>query len=494
MLLKDLVAGIEHAEIFGNPNLPIEQIEYDSRLVKANSLFVAVRGYKQDGYDFVEQAVGNGAVAVLGERESCDGVDTHVRVNNTRQAMADAAAQFYGFPGTGLDTCGVTGTNGKTTTCYLIQQILKCRGKIVGLISSEIYDTGDETFKAHRTTPESLDLQRLLYLMRKNQCANVVLEVSSHALALDRVRNISFQVAVFTNITRDHLDFHGTMENYLATKAQLLKRLAGSPGTAVINLDVPEFRSLFGDEAPAHTSYSLSDKTADVHCGTFELKPDRTILDLVTPLGTHTVTTKLPGRFNLYNVLAAAAGGLACGADLDAVIQGIELAAPVPGRLNVIKADQPFAVYLDYAHTPDAIERLCETVRELVSGRLLILFGCGGDRDKGKRPMMGQSATKMADYAVLSTDNPRSEDPEAIIEDVRPGLVGDSWRIEPDRRKAIRHILSQARPGDAVLLAGKGAEDYQEVKGVRHPFSDEQEALAVMAEPGFYQQKIDEEK
>ena len=430
----------------------------------------------------------------MGERPSCDGVANHVQVPDMRQAMATAAATFYGYPGLRIKACGVTGTNGKTTTCFMIRNMMLARNKTTGLICSLVYDTGREKFTAERTTPESLDIQRLLFLMKRNYCVNVVMEVSSHALMLHRVDHVDFRVAVYTNLTRDHLDFHNTMEEYAEAKFRLARRLSGELSYAVINLDVPEFRPLFGELNCSHMSYSLRDRKADIHCGDFELKPTGTIFDLVTPMGNRTVKLSLPGRFNLQNALAAAGGGLAAGVDIDSVVIGLEDSLPIPGRLNTISCGQPFAVYVDYAHTPDAIIRLCETVREINDGRLFLLFGCGGDRDKGKRPLMAQAAVENASYIVVTSDNPRSEDPEAIINDIKPGLSGYNYEIVVDRRKAIETILKQAGPGDAVLLAGKGAEPYQEIKGERFPFSDTEEAVAALGRMGFTQTGAVEER
>jgi UDP-N-acetylmuramoyl-L-alanyl-D-glutamate--2,6-diaminopimelate ligase len=480
-----LVKDLEGAELTGDGEIEIENIDYDSRLVQDNSLFIAVRGFKLDGYDFVNEARERGAVAVLGESDGCEEVANHVRVEDARRAMAAVAAKFYGYPGMKIKACGVTGTNGKTTTCHLIKSILEARKKTVGMITTQVYDTGRERFKADRTTPESLDLQRLLLLMKKNYCVNAVIEASSHALALHRLDYIDFRTAVFTNFTRDHLDFHGTMENYLAAKASLLTSLGGSMNYAVINLDVEEFRPFFGDLKSSFLSYSFDNRQADVYCGDSELRPDGSTFDIVTPLGARTVQLKMCGRFNIMNALAAAAAGLASGVDLDSTVSGLEAVAPVPGRFNPLVLGQPFAVYIDYAHTPDAIERLCETAREMTEGRLLILFGCGGDRDRGKRSLMGEAAVKGADYAVVTSDNPRSEAPARIIEDIKPGLEGGAYRIEEDRKKAIRAILGMAEAGDTVLLAGKGAEPYQEIKDVREPFSDADEARAVLAELGY---------
>jgi len=448
-------------------------------------LFFAVKGYKVDGYDFVGSAVTNGAVAVMGERESCPRTGTYVQVSDIRKAMADVSAKFYGYPGRKIKAAGVTGTNGKTTTCYLLKKMLEARNKKVGLITSQLYDTGKDKFKAERTTPESLDMQRLLYLMNLNFCVNAVIEVSSHALMLHRVDNIDFQVAIYTNLTRDHLDFHESMEEYFKAKAGLVKRLKGPVSYSVINLDVTEFRPLFAESGCSQISYSLDNSGADVYCSNYEFRPDGTTFDLVTPMGNRTVSMKLPGRFNLQNALAALTGGLACGVDIDSVITGLEAASPVPGRLTLIECGQPFAVYVDFAHTPDAITRLAEAVHEFTEGRLLILFGCGGDRDKGKRPLMGQAAVSAADYAVVTSDNPRSEQPEAIIEDIKPGLQGGQYEIVVDRAAAVETILKKAVPGDTVLLAGKGAETYQEIGDSRVPYSDVTETERILADMGY---------
>lgn len=476
---------MDGAVLSGDGSLLIENVEYDSRQVRSHGLFFAVKGLKTDGYDFVNQAMENGAVAVMGEREACPEIGAHVRVPDIRTAMATTSAAFYGFPGRSLKACGVTGTNGKTTTCFMIRNILQARDKTTGLITSLVYDTGKETFNAERTTPESLDMQRLLFLMKKNFCVNAVIEVSSHALELHRVDEINFRVAVFTNLTRDHLDYHGTMKKYLAAKAKLLTKLDGELSYAVINLDVPEFRSLYGDLTSSHLSFSLSNPKADIRCGDYELRADGTTFDLVTPLGDRTVKLRLPGRFNLTNALAAAAGGLACGVDLDAVVEGLESSEPVPGRFNVVRCGQPFAVYIDYAHTPDAIERLCESVRELTKGKLLLLFGCGGDRDRGKRPMMGEAAMQFADFAVVTSDNPRSEDPQEIINEILPALDKKRSAVHIDRTDAIEAILKRAKPGDIVLLAGKGAETYQEIAGKRYPFNDQETVERILATLGF---------
>lgn len=469
----------------GDAAVEIENVEYDSRMVKPHSLFFAIKGYAADGYDFVSEARERGAVAVMGERDACPEIDTHVKVPDDRKAMADVSAAFYGYPGHNIKVCGVTGTNGKTTTCFMIKNILDVRQKRTGLVTSLTYDTGTEAFPAERTTPEALDMQRLFFLMNRNYCNNAVVEVSSHALVLHRVDQLNFRVGVYTNFTRDHLDFHHTMEDYLRAKALLLKKLHGDMSYAVINLDVPEFKSLLPEVQSSHLTYSIENDQADIRCGDYELRMNGTTFDLITPLGSRTIELPLPGRFNLNNAMAAAAGGLASGVDLDSVVKGLETMEPIPGRFNHINEGQPFAVYVDYAHTPDAIARLCQSARELCRGRLLLLFGCGGDRDRGKRPLMGQAAMQNADFAIFTSDNPRSEDPAAIAEDVKPSLDANKSDIVLDRRSAIQKILEMAKPGDAVLLAGKGAEPYQEIAGKRIPFDDREIAGDILVSMGY---------
>jgi UDP-N-acetylmuramoyl-L-alanyl-D-glutamate--2,6-diaminopimelate ligase len=469
----------------GNPEVEITNLEYDSRKIRPDGLFLAIKGFMRDGYDFVDEAVRNGAVAVMGERQDHPGVENHVAVPDVRKAMATVAAKFYGYPGRKLDTCGVTGTNGKTTTCFLLKSIFEASENATGMITSQVYDTGGSLLPADRTTPESLDLQRLLFEMVRNGCVRAVIEVSSHALMLRRVEHVDFRVAVYTNLTRDHLDFHQTMEEYLRAKAILAERVSQRQGRVAVNLDVDEFRALVVTGGGSPVTYSVGNKAADVFCDTADIRPEGTALKLVTPFGSATVRLRLAGRFNLANAVAAAAGAIASEVDLKAIVRGLESATPVPGRFNYVSAGQPFTVYIDYAHTPDAIERLCQSAREVSSGRLLLLFGCGGDRDRGKRPLMGKAASTFADYALVTSDNPRSEDPADIIEDIKPGLVGGSFEICPDRTEAINKILKMARPDDVVLLAGKGDENYQETAGVKHHFSDAEETLKALQQLGY---------
>ncbi len=476
---------MEKVQVTGNADINIASIEYDSRRVTSDSLFVAISGEKFDGYDFAEQAVANGAVAVLGENKECSLPETHVSVPSARQAMAAVAARFYGYPATKLNLFGVTGTNGKTTTCFLIRDILEAAGHFTGLVTSSVYDTGSEIIQATRTTPESLDLQRLLFQINKNSCDSAVIEVSSHSLVMHRVDNVAFKTVLFTNLTRDHLDFHKSMEEYLKAKAQLLDHLTENDATAVINIDVPEFVSLMNIDDIRFMTYSLDNSEADIYCSSYRIEPSSTKFDLMTPTGMHQIELKIPGRFNLINAVAAAAACHSAGIADEDIVRGLESAVPVPGRLNHIDQGQPFALYVDFAHTPDALERVCEAVKELSAGRLLLLFGCGGDRDKGKRPLMGEVAGRLADFVWVTSDNPRSEDPLAIIEDIKPGLSNAEVKIEPERKKAIIGILKKAQAGDVVLLAGQGAEKYQEIEGEFIPFDEIDIAQQALKDLGY---------
>lgn len=454
-------------------------------MIKPDYAFVAIRGFKIDGNDYIGDAIERGARAIITDREQECTVPMVV-VPDARSALADVAARFYSYEKNNIKICGVTGTNGKTTTCFLLRNLMLARSKRTGLICSLVYDTTKEQIAAARTTPESLDIHRLLYIMKNNFCTNAVVEISSHALMLDRVKNLDIQVAVYTNFTRDHLDFHQTMEEYLEAKAKLLTFVAAENKWAIINYDCPEFMSLKDRIAGSHMTYSLKDPGADVYLEHFDLRPDGSTFELHTPMGNRSIQYKLPGRFNLYNALAAATGAMASGIDIDSVKIGLESSQVIPGRLERVPSNAPFSVFVDYAHTPDALTRTIEALRDLSKGRILTLFGCGGDRDSGKRPLMGKAVTEASDYSVLTSDNPRSEDPQTIIDDVLPGCVKSAKMVTIiDRKEAIEHIIAQAKEGDIVLLAGKGAESYQEIKGVRYEFLDKAIALEKIKALGY---------
>lgn len=482
--LEDLIKAMNALEIDGALDSVVSGIEYDSRQVKAGVVFVAIPGFVVDGFDFAAEAVKRGALAVVSERDNEQKLQvTWIKTDNCRKALSDVAAKFYGYPGKALKVCGITGTNGKTTSAYLLKAILEERNKRVGLIGSLGYDTSKEVFEAERTTPESLDIQRLLYLMRVNECNNVVMEVSSHALELSRVENIDFRVGLFTNLTRDHLDFHSDMESYFESKALLLSKLSGLMKYAVINLDVPEFRELFGRITSAYLSYSLQDATADVYTAAREYSANGTIFDLVTPMGSRTVKSRLCGEFNVMNMLGALTAGLASGIDIDTAVHALEKAQPVAGRFQAVDCGQPFAVIIDYAHTPDAIGRVIGAARQFTEGRVIALYGCGGDRDQGKRALMGEAASE-ADYVLVTSDNPRSEDPQVIINDTVKGVTVEHCVIV-DRREAVNKAISIAKKNDTVLLLGKGAEKYEISASGKRPYSELLEAKQALNALGF---------
>jgi UDP-N-acetylmuramoyl-L-alanyl-D-glutamate--2,6-diaminopimelate ligase len=483
--LRDAAEAVPGAVIIGDEEIEVRSMEYHSGLIKPDSLFVAITGFEHDGNDWVDEAIRRGAVAVVTEKQATRPVP-QVIVKDARAALADLAAKFYAYSGAGIEIFAVTGTNGKTTSCFLIKNILQAKGSRAGLITSLVYDTGRDQIPASRTTPESLDVFRMLYLMKKNECAGAVIEVSSHALVLQRVKNLDVKVALFTNISRDHLDFHTDMEDYLNAKTRLLDMVADPGKWAVINFDCPEFRP-FLDRARCSTmTYSLEDSVADIYLKNYSLRPDGSDLELVTPEGTRSVNFKLTGKYNLYNGLAAGAAAMASGIELDTIVTGLESSTVISGRLERIESKAPFTIFVDYAHTPDALRRTVETLKEIGAGRVLTLFGCGGDRDRGKRPLMGEAVTAISDHAVLTSDNPRSENPQQILNDVKPGFAsGATVDVIEDRREAIGHILSLAGKGDIVLLAGKGAEDYQEINGVRYPFSDREIAVENLKKLGY---------
>lgn len=453
-------------------------------MIKPGAAFVAITGFQQDGNTYAKDAIQKGATAIITEKEGDYSVPQMI-VPDARKALADLAAFLYDYKNNKVKICAVTGTNGKTTSCFLIRNILNARGKRTGLVTSLVYDTLRDKIKASRTTPESLDVFRLLAAMKNNFCTNAVIEVSSHALMLHRIKNLNVQVALFTNFTRDHLDFHKDMNDYLEAKAKLLDFVTLKNQWAVLNYDCPEFRGFIDRISCSHMTYSLSDPGADVYLEHFELRPEGSSLELRTPMGVRHIEIKLPGRYNLYNALAAATASLASGIDIDSVATGLANSQVIPGRLERIKSEAPFSVFIDYAHTPDALKRTIETLKEIGTQRVLTLFGCGGDRDRGKRPLMAEAVALSSDYIVLTSDNPRGEDPKQIINDSRAGFKnGTRAEIIEDREEAIKHILQNSEQGDIVLLAGKGAEDYQEIKGVRHPFSDKEVAIKCLEKMG----------
>jgi UDP-N-acetylmuramoyl-L-alanyl-D-glutamate--2,6-diaminopimelate ligase len=473
----------------------VEGVQHDSRRVRPRDLFACIRGQRADGHGFIGQAVAAGAAAILVEREGpfpAAGSAPVVRAPNTRAALGPLAARAYGHPSRAVTLVGVTGTNGKTTTTYLVEGILAAAGVRTGVVGTIEYRCGATVFEADRTTPEASDLQALLARMRGLGARAVVMEVSSHALALGRVEGCAFDVGVFTNLTQDHLDFHGTMEDYFAAKALLFRRLAegGKPApTAVVNADDPWARRLpippgvrriaFGEAPGAEVGPEGMAWSLEGIRGRFR-----------TPAGSIAIESALAGQHNVANLLAATGAALACGVAPEAVARGIAAMRAVPGRLEKVEVGQPFGVVVDYAHTPDALERALATARTLARGRVVAVFGCGGDRDRGKRPLMGAAAVRLADLVVITSDNPRSEPPEAILAEIAEGAkkVVDSpgrYATIVDRREAIEHALRLAEPSDLVLIAGKGHETTQTIGTRTIPFDDRAVSRELLRAMGF---------
>jgi UDP-N-acetylmuramoyl-L-alanyl-D-glutamate--2,6-diaminopimelate ligase len=495
--LRELLHGIE-AEVSGNADVQVTGLHYDSRRIQPWCLFVAIQGEKADGRQFIPQAIERGAAAVLlagsagvpPTTGSAGRAPVWVKVTDPRKALALSAANFYQHPGRALRLTGVTGTNGKTTTCYLIESILAAAGYKAGLFGTIEYRLAGRRRPAPHTTPESLDLQAMLAELRDLGGTHAVMEVSSHALALDRVYGCPFHTAVFTNLTRDHLDFHGTMEAYFAEKRKLFDGWgAPPPAWRVLNRDDPTWHSLQAVQGPSKLlTYGLG-ASADVRPDERKPTPNSGRFTITTSWGPIESRSPLLGRPNAYNVLAAVAAALSLRIEMHSIEAGLAALENVPGRFERVKAGQPFLVAVDYAHTDDALRNLLATARGLLApgARVITVFGCGGDRDRAKRPLMGEAAGSMSDLVVLTSDNPRSEDPLAIIDDALPGLqkTGARHHLEPDRRKAIELAIGEARANDIVLIAGKGHEDYQVIGAQKLHFDDREVAREVLASLGY---------
>jgi UDP-N-acetylmuramoyl-L-alanyl-D-glutamate--2,6-diaminopimelate ligase len=484
LTLGELAARLPGARLSGPADIPVSEVGYDSRRLGPGALFVAIRGLVADGNSYVDAALKRGALAVASEAAPQPGVPW-LQVPDARTALAVLAAALLGEPARSLELVGVTGTNGKTTTTHLIDAALRACGLRSGLIGTVQYRVGERLAEAVRTTPESSDLQGLLREMLDAGCSHAVLEVSSHSLALQRVHGCPFRVAVFTNLTRDHLDFHGDMEAYFAAKRLLFDTLLRPDGHAIVNADDDRAAELVGVSRGKVWTYSL-ERLADLKAEDIRLSLQGTRFLVKTPLGGFELASPLLGRFNVQNLLAAFGAALALGLPPEAALAGLSSLRLVRGRLERVEAGQDFVVIVDYAHTDDALKNLLETVRELQPRRLITVFGCGGDRDRSKRPLMGAVATRLSDVVIVTSDNPRSEPPDAIIDEIERGMNGgrraERHRIVA-RRDAIAKALELAGPGDAVVIAGKGHESYQVLRDRSVPFDDRQVALELLAGP-----------
>ena len=520
MKLKRCLEGISVESFRGDLNVDITGIAYDSRRVKKGFLFVALKGFSQDGHDFIADAVENGAKAVVAEdveRLPAPMQDTYrrqdhdvcvIKVKNSRKALSGIAVNFYEYPFRGIDLIGITGTNGKTTTSYLLESILRCAGANPGVIGTINYRFAGNSVEATVTTPESVDLIRILDEMSKADVSDVIIEVSSHALDQGRISACPIKVAVFTNLTRDHLDYHGSIENYFKAKSHLFIgecpyednvssrgdcRPWRSPSVSVINIDDPWGKTLAGLTPAPCVTYGLG-LSCDVRAEEVEQGPDGIRARLVTPYGTTLLKSSLVGLFNIYNILASAAAAIALGIDIKTIAKGISLLEGVPGRMQLIKNRRSLPVIVDYAHTPDALTKVIAAAREIVKGRLITVFGCGGDRDMGKRVEMGYVAGKMSDLVVVTSDNPRTEDPKAIASQIVEGIQQSGMNrlhqpvtnksrgflVNLNRAAAIRMAVNMADKTDLVLIAGKGHETYQIIGNKRYPFDDRKEVLCAL--------------
>src|SRR5438552_5720642 len=481
MQLKILARAISPRRIIGTLDRQVDSIAYDSRRVQRNGLFVAIRGEKSDGHQFLDQAIEKGAGVIVAEREIVSPRATCLLVDHTRRGLADLAAAFYGAPDRKLKMAGVTGTNGKTTTTFLIKHICEKAGLRSGLIGTFQYALGERVIPATRTTPEALDVHELLAQMVNVGCRVAAMEVSSHALAQERTRGIEWNVAVFTNLTQDHLDFHGTMENYFEAKAKLFTGLAGqkqkTKPAAIVNIDDRYGRQLLDrlDKSVAIITYGMG-LHADFRATNYRAEFTGTSYQLDARGKSYLARLPSMSRFNVTNSIAPLAAAEASRINVRSAVLSLAKAPQVPGRLEVVPAKRQFRVFVDYAHTPDALGNVLKTLRELQPHRLITVFGCGGDRDRQKRPLMAQMADRLADYSIITSDNPRKEDPSAIIAETEKGFQSNRYEKIVDRTEAINRAVALARPRDIVLVAGKGHENYQEFADYTIPFDDIQVA------------------
>ena len=480
MKLKDLLTGISVLETTADLELDILDVAYDSRKVTEGSLFVAISGFATDGNRFIPMALEKGAVAVVTARKPDRNVP-YVLVESDRLALALIGCNFYGHPAKSMTMIGVTGTNGKTSTTLLLKQVLeKTLGAKVGLIGTMENMVGDEVIPTERTTPESFELQGLFARMRDAGCTHVVMEVSSHAIALERVGGVDFDVAAFTNLTEDHLDFHKTMDAYCDTKAELFRRC----NMGVANRDDDYFDRITSSATCKILTTSVKGE-ADLQARDVQLHADGISFTAMAGNVQQKVSLPIPGRFTVYNALSVLGISLQLGISLDAAAQALATAKGVRGRVEVVPTPgKPYTVLLDYAHTPDGLENVLRSVRDFCKGRLIAVFGCGGDRDPIKRPIMGRIGVELADIAVITSDNPRTEAPMDIIADILEGVSKDkeNYIVIEDRRKAIQYAMDIAGKDDMIVLAGKGHETYQEINGVKHHLDEREEVAAHLME------------
>jgi UDP-N-acetylmuramoyl-L-alanyl-D-glutamate--2,6-diaminopimelate ligase len=494
--LSDLIAVLPQSEIIsGNPEVDITGLAHSSTAIQPGYLFICIEGYKTDGHRYAPQAIEKGAIALLVNKE-ITGIPAEivqVKVPDTRIAEAFLAAKFYDYPTRKMPVIGITGTNGKTTTTYLIESILQHAGHQPGIMGTIAYRYADKFIAAKNTTPSALELNQLMARMVEAGCDYLVMEVSSHSLAQGRVEGIDFDVGIFTNLTRDHLDFHITLEEYLKAKCLLFVKLGEGfdkkyPKFAVVNMDDQYATQVIAASMVPVVKYGVS-SDADIRAANIIQTPDGLHFDLITPLGKTQIQLQLSGYFNVYNALAAAAALSKTEITLAQIKSGLESLTIVPGRFQSIDCGQDFMVIVDYAHTDDALLNLLKSARQLTNQKLFVVFGCGGDRDRGKRPKMGEIAAKLADYSIVTSDNPRTEDPARIALDVEIGIKRiisdmDKYKIVLDRKSAIAIAIGMAKKGDVVVIAGKGHENYQVFADRTIHFDDSEVATEILKQIG----------
>lgn len=475
MRLQKLLANLHDFTEKGNANPFVTSLEMDSREVEKGSLFFCIEGSTYDGHLFASDAVAKGAVAVIVEKDVKISGPV-IKVKNTRRAMAVLADAFYGHPTHQLHLIGVTGTNGKTSISHIIEEIFKEAGEKTGLIGTMYTKIGDKTIETKNTTPESVMLQKYFYQMKKEKVKTVVMEVSSHAIDIGRVHGCDFNIAVFSNLTQDHLDYHQTINEYRRVKGLLFASLGNrfdgdKPKFAVLNNDDPASEEYGRSTSATIITYGIQQE-ADVMASNIRMTASGTEFDLITPFGSYGVKMKLIGLFSVYNVLAAIATSIISRISITTIISAVEKIKGVPGRFEIVNKGQNFSVIVDYAHTPDSLENVLKTVKQFSKGKIFVVIGCGGDRDRSKRPIMASIATKLADVPIFTSDNPRSEDPFHILKEMEAGVEGNSYISIADREKAIYYAISNAADNDIIVIAGKGHETYQIIGNKIYTFDD----------------------
>lgn len=500
VLLPDILTLLQAPKIWGNPEVLVEGVSHDSRRVMRHFAFVAIKGEKVDGHDFIFKAIQNGASVIIAENEPPEKFDTKIawiKVKNSRKALGPIAASIYGRPSDSMTLIGITGTNGKTTTTFLLEAILKAANFVPGVIGTISHRWPGVEIVASNTTPEASDIQKMLADMRAAGVTHVIMEVSSHGLCMRRLDGCNFDVGIFSNLTHDHLDFHGDMETYYSAKKilfeELLPNSTKNGACAAINIDDPYGSRLAQEITSIQTlKYGVTD-TADIRPVRTDISQRGLNITIRTPYDSLEIQSELVGAFNLSNILAALSVSVKLRIPQEAVLAGIKSIKTVPGRLERVKS--PFgAIFVDYAHTPNALKNVLQALREICEGNLITVMGCGGDRDKTKRPLMGMEAASGGDFVVVTSDNPRSEDPIDIIHQIEEGVRGYGFRkvsnnptetiikkgsyvVIPDRGEAIKWAISKLSLRDTLLIAGKGHETYQEIQGIRYPFDDRVIAL-----------------